>query len=772
MRLAFRPPFHAIGRGATSPFSAGLRILLGETRALLALDAFVVVVLAVALGPFLASLLRYADNAQVMAALVDDDALISMQLDGMTVWPWGNPANFLDERRAAGLLPEHWGTLSYRNLPYYGGLYLDIAFLIWAPLKLLGLSFLPYGPVILRALAHLFTAFFLLAGYNLLKVHFHRVTAMLALLFIASEYWLYQIGATIHPDSLLFFLMVLQLHLCILHAGSPRPGTLVALAITAGLAQGAKMGGPALVPMTVLALAMARRGTMREDGTFLWLLAVLRDGLAAAAVALSVFFLTTPYALLDSYFFRVWLNWAKVFSGTSPISPTTFWDWWEQGSANVGMGMLALASGGLLACLVIRAGRERCIPVVLLACLGLSVFFYYALFQKYWVQLQYLVVAYWAVAAVAAIGLVLLAGTLRGRLRIGAISALLFAGLAFFALRFSSPLLLAFQTIHWREAPQYAIGAWAEQNLPASPAGVSLLSDAPTYFPAHPISDYAFRAAPLRYVDLANRLPDYFLLTRYGGNWQVAKITGTRHEPWDTDIYNMRLYQDLLGSQPNAIETGRSLPFAQRLQTIGWTGQAAPSFTCPLHTWECAPVTPARIAGLFEYARHSVANARSVSLFRLDKEKLLARLPEERKLLVAKLIASSTAADSNLVSVVSGGSAWRSDRQGAAAAGEFVGIELPAGMTLGPREVTIRWVAIQWLPEKLAIDYSDDGKTWTTAVVHAVQQPSAPETRMSGANRWDESFPVPAAGRHRFWRVRAVEMSPDNQFGLEQLSMR
>jgi hypothetical protein len=771
MQIALLPGFHSIPAGAASRLRAGVCLLVAETRILLALDAFIVVLLALAIGPFLASLLRHADSAMAMAAILDDDALISMQLDGMTAWPWGNPANYLDTHRLAGQLPPHWGPLSYTDLPYYGGLYLDLALLLWAPLKLLGLPFFPTAPVILRALAHLFTALFLLAGYNLVRVHFNRVAAVLATFFIASEFWLYQIGVNIHPDSLLFFLMVLQLHLCIRHAQGPRAGTVVALAIVAGLAQGAKMGGPALVPMTVLALAIARRDTLREQGWLHWLGAMLRDGLGAAAVALAVFFVTTPYALVDPYFFRTWLYWAKVFSGPSPISPTTFSDWWSQASGHLGAWVLALALAGVIVSLALRASRERWIPQVLLLCLGLTVFLYYALFQKYWVQLQYLVVAYWVVGAIAAIGIGWVVKAAPGRLQAVAVVLALAAGLAMFATRFSKPLFEAFLNLHWRESPQYAIGAWAERNLPTRGGQTSLLSDAPTYFPVRAVPRYTILAAPVRYLDLATYLPDYFVLTRYFGNWQTAKITGTHHEPWDADTYNMRLYQDLTGTEPDAIGTGKALAFAQQLHAFGRTQPLEPR-SCDPGTLACAPITPDRVARLYDFARQSIANGRYVSLYRLDKEKFIAQMPDAQKMLLARPLASSTAGDASLASVLRGSSSWRSDKQGLAATGEFVGFELPAGSAIAPRELTIRWVAVHWLPLKLAVDHSDDGKTWTTAIVLPVKEPAQAETRNTGTNRWDESFALPAAGAHRFWRVRAAEIAPANFFGLERLSVR
>ena len=53
-------------------------------------------------------------NPQLLAAFANDEPWLTMALEGMTVPPYGNPANFLyaPEGRSPAL-PAHWGHLRY-----------------------------------------------------------------------------------------------------------------------------------------------------------------------------------------------------------------------------------------------------------------------------------------------------------------------------------------------------------------------------------------------------------------------------------------------------------------------------------------------------------------------------------------------------------------------------------------------------------------------------------------------------------------------------------
>ena len=142
------------------------RVLGQETAALLRIDiasAIIGVAIILMVGP---SLNRYAGNAALLNSSIPDEPLITMQLDGMTAFPWGDPSNYLDTGSIKKAVPDHWLNIRYVNIPYYGGLYLDLAAIIWVPLKLVGLPLFPTAPIILRAISLLFSVLTLIAIYN------------------------------------------------------------------------------------------------------------------------------------------------------------------------------------------------------------------------------------------------------------------------------------------------------------------------------------------------------------------------------------------------------------------------------------------------------------------------------------------------------------------------------------------------------------------------------------------------------------------------------
>ena len=60
-------------------------------------------------------------------------------LDAMTVRHYGNPANFYYGPKGIRQEPgPEWGSIRYTGFVYYGGAYLDLGFLAYAPLKALG----------------------------------------------------------------------------------------------------------------------------------------------------------------------------------------------------------------------------------------------------------------------------------------------------------------------------------------------------------------------------------------------------------------------------------------------------------------------------------------------------------------------------------------------------------------------------------------------------------------------------------------------------------
>src|SRR2546423_1514793 len=99
---------------------------------------------------------RTTENAQKLAAFVNDEPALTMALEAMTVRPYGNPANFYYGRRGhIPQLPAHWGHIRYAGFTYYGGTYLDLGWVVFAPLHALGIPTFPTAPIILRTISAL-----------------------------------------------------------------------------------------------------------------------------------------------------------------------------------------------------------------------------------------------------------------------------------------------------------------------------------------------------------------------------------------------------------------------------------------------------------------------------------------------------------------------------------------------------------------------------------------------------------------------------------------
>lgn len=758
-------------------FSATFWDMIGafrNVRWLFRFDLASGILVAVFVIVFVPTLANHAQDAVMLRVHYDDDALITMQLDGMTTQPFGNPANYLEEGLPPDALPAHWHNINFRGLPYYGGLYLDMALAIWAPLKLVGFDLFPTAVVVLRVLALLFSALTILAAYNFARTYFGAITAVLASFMLATDGWFVYIGPRAHPDSLLFFLCIVFLGLSVQHVCDGRFGSVAAMGVVAGLAQGAKMGGPLLVPLAILSMVVALASRRKGLAWKRWLQLLILQGLLMAGVAIFVFFLTTPYAFLGSYFLKTWLAFAKIFAGDSPISPTTFFAWWQSFQVFNGIPLLVLAAAGVSYLVVWEARFASQIAGAFTLVLGLTIFLYYALFQHFWVQEQYVVISHWSVACFAAYLIDRILARIKPFSRVvsssGVTLGIVVTLSVLLSSRVSDALLPLIYDMWWTVAPQMAIGKRAEEHL-RDDASVRILSDAPIYFDPAKYPNLRVLANPIRYRDLALELPDYFILTRYpyNYNWQSAKIGGAQLEPWDADTFNMRLYQDLLGRDPKKVTVNNAVPFASLVTSTGFNEQGGnPAF--PVHIVLRALSSVPFLSNVIARSGAGIGHSRYEGLFKLDRAKFIAMMPPEYLSLTAQPFASSATADSTLKLVATGAGHWRSQRTGNEVVGEFVGIKLYAG--IHPNSVAIRWVAWSWCPETFDVEYSDDEQQWRTAGSFRVATPDNIEIRNTGAARWSETYQFGDVGAHRSWRVKATAIPQGNLFGLEQIKLQ
>lgn len=743
------------------------RVIVHEGRALLRVDLTSAIVVLVFLGFFLPSIARHAGNAEMLAAFVDDEPFITMQVDGMTARPYGNPANYLDKKHD---VPSHWGNLRYDGLIYYGGLYLDVGLAIWAPLKLAGLPIFPTLPVVLRAITVLFTVATLLAIYNVGRMYMGRMAALVGLLYMATNYYLVSIGTVVHPDSLLFFLTFLALVLCVRHARDGALESLLAIGIVAGLAQAAKMGAPPLIPIVVLSVVMGIKLHVPVNvNRGAWFIReVLQKGFMVALVAVVVFMVFTPFAVLDPYFINAWKAASQIFIGGSAASQTDFLGWFAGLFDEVGSVLLAACGLALVGRYVHRDRYSENLPILFYAILASSIFVYFATLQKIWVQRQYLIVVFAFMATVAGHALDQLSERmvpLFSRRPVGV--ATLSLTVAVMYLFLMSPRLLAVailqtQQANWRHEPQMQVGAWLRENQPQESGAV--LVDNQAYFDPRAFPSQIHNGGPITYEKLARALPDYFVLTVYENNWMAEKMGGQQYDKWDNRYDSMRLYQDLLGFDPGDITVRKDIPgikfiaaFGGRESTTEWLDPAS------ISRWDLILRFNEILAS---------RGGRRIFLFRLDSDKFVESIPDSKKQLSAKAFASSTAPggyDVNNV-MVDNQLVWVSAKNGKDAIGEYIGIDYGRFNPVAPAGLVVKWIGYNWRPGALDIQFSDNGKEWQSKRFIPLAIPlDPPISRVNGTERWEECFSLPANGKHRYWRIVARDVPEANMFGVERL---
>ncbi|MES2985226.1 MAG: hypothetical protein V4735_08580 [Pseudomonadota bacterium] len=610
---------------------AGFGVLWQEARGLLKPSWISAALLLVFLILFAPHITRHTADAPLLASFYDDEPLITMQLDGMTAAPYGNPANYLSGSLGKRPAPAHWLNIEYYNIPYYGGLYLDMALAVWAPMKLAGAPLFPTAPIILRVLTMLFACCTLLAVCTLIR----RALGMWAevgagVFLITSQSTFLSLAYMLHPDMLLFFLSLLAVATAARHLRDKDIASMIALGLVAGLAHGAKMGGPHLVPLTALVVALAMGGLPAlKAAPRAWIKRYLMHGVLLAVIAVVMFVVTTPYAVFDRYYLLTWRIWGKAFTSDSPITITNFWDWCIGFERSIRWPLLFVAAG-VVALRIKR--RHQYVPHLFL-CLGvfsLTLFFFYAVLSKYWVQMQYMVVPLALLAGLAAHALDMAVAAVGPKRRRQAMVAACMVVLAL-AIGWGKPLakdmvMTSIALGEWRQAPQVVLGEWAREHLPK---GASVVWDTQAYFPAKEFPDQRMNGGPLKYRDFKRVMPDYFVLNLYSPHmWMMVKMQEKPVARWEEHYASMRLYQDLLGTDPRhpTIQPA-AVPGVTFVMSSGGYGNIGGD--------DCHALPPfkARMMKLFALPcdPNDPLNSRTLFLFKVDKKKLGAYIKQLEK---------------------------------------------------------------------------------------------------------------------------------------------
>lgn len=523
---------------------------------------------------------RATASPRLLAAFVNDEPFIASQLIAMKGSPVGDPANWMrqPERR-----PPEWDSVPRFFGVYYGGTYLGLAFAVWAPLSLLGLPDFPTAPLVLRAISLGSAAASLLLLYALARRLSGMAAASFATFFMATNGDFNYYAAIIHPDALQMLLGLGVLALALRHAERGGRGGVVWMSLLIGAVQGTKMGGPWLVPIVLVSIArgLVARGARPTTA------ALAAHAAAVGVLAFLGWFLTTPYAFIDPFFFERWRESLTIFQ--TPIMQTGLVAWlrglweWQGGAITVAAGV-AIVFHGLRA----RNGSAESGHLATVGLLAVSIFLWTVLTVRIWVTSSYLALVFalsaWlagdittrvlravaarsrpATLALVIVAAVLLAPTVQARTRYFLYQA-------------------AFHSLQGRPGSTVVdLGRWAQRWLPE---GSRILSDDAAYFDHQRFPEFRVRGALMTYGAIEEFKPDFVVLSNslYDAPWvQELRRSRDAQPPGRPDL-SVRFYQDVLDRQsvdwlrPLRVFSPRPLPVeAGALLRVLWDGPGSAS---------------------------------------------------------------------------------------------------------------------------------------------------------------------------------------------------
>jgi hypothetical protein len=534
---------------------------LGTLRPYFRLDVPIVAFAIVFIVLFAPLIPRNTDNPQLLAAYANDEPFLTMALEATLVPPYGNPGAYFDQKNSASRnVPERWGDKRYFNITYYGGAMFELAFPFYATLRVAGLPPFPTGPIILRTLTLLAALLSLLVLYNIAKERGSLVAGLAAGVFLVSDGYFLYYANFIHPDTLQMLFGLCAFLLAVAHARDGTRSTLLALGLFCGIVQGTKSGGPWTVPMAVLAVWLGLRAvstaprarTVRRTASRVALLGV---------AALIGFFVTTPYAFLDTYYARsMHLAYQTVTrdslqqSGAGPLLT-----WSKALYEYVGpVGALLIAATVGRAVWAARRGTPDT-PLNLTLVLALSQFLWYGAAGRLWQVVGYLLLSLGLMSVfafesvhVATRKLVAADSPLRLRPRVRRLVPAAVVGLAATALvagRWYTPTTWELDQYASSRSTVRVANEWAVE-YGVSPRAVIVYDDL-AYFDRRRFPNARLHGGVLTWRDVGNARPDYVVLSSslFGASWMQNLIATQRLTRTNPDPFNVRLYQDLLRTQ-------------------------------------------------------------------------------------------------------------------------------------------------------------------------------------------------------------------------------
>jgi hypothetical protein len=327
------------------------------------------------------------------------------------------------------------------------------------------------------------------------------------------------------------------------------------MGITAGLAHGAKMGGPWFIPLAALAVLWGGWKYARAEGLSLTRTYLARFSMLAVA-GIASFAVSTPYAFIDSFYFQSSRK-AWAFFTDGPLPPVSIRDWlmqiWQHEGTFLSVATLAAIAFAALRCMLTR---DKPWPILLATVFGASVIIWYVTLTRLWVGVGYLLVA----LAISA----LLVGYLLGEAvrllgKLGWAGRWVGVGIALTALgyvlqpRWPCLAVMALSPHCQSLTTTEEAGRWCRANVPVDS---KILYDDMAYFDPRHFPNALQHGGLMTYTALERVRPDYFCLSSsiYMARHYV-EMRKTQHDTRGHESpYSVLLYQDLLdrGGAPEA----------------------------------------------------------------------------------------------------------------------------------------------------------------------------------------------------------------------------
>ena len=499
-------------------------------------------------------------DARMLEVVSADDAPITMQLEGMTVPPYGNPANYLKAENITSL-PKHWYDMNYAGIIYYGGFYLDLAFTIFAPLKWLGLAeTFPHAPFILKLVSVISGLFSLTILFQFTKRYWGILPASLGCLFLITDPYFMMFSSRIHPDILLCLLVFLGLSTSVSYVIQPKGLKLVGLGIILGLAQGTKVGAPWLLPMALTALSLGTHkqiSTLNRECIFL----IAKNFLILGLISIVFFIISTPYAIFDSYYFTTIKKAFKANTGQSPVLSnvniiTWLTDTYQYLGKTVSWIVILTLVSSLFQLFKMKFTKKGEIAFLFIIILIFSNFLWHGMISSYWAPIQYLIPSMALIGTLFGIQMSNILEKFKqyhsftlsclGNLFIISITIVMFI----YPLdqpRWFSAVRYGLQRINLNYWTALEIGRWAAQHIPPNSR---IQHDGFVYLDPVLFPNQNMGSNVIQYNRILKYRPDYIILTDWKNNWVEGKINTQRFEQCNPDPYSVRLYQDLIHKIP------------------------------------------------------------------------------------------------------------------------------------------------------------------------------------------------------------------------------